>query len=177
MGSKHGRILVALLIVMISPVMQMYGVENVVYLNTVMKNQAFDNNLGAIFHQRQIADESHRIMIHLPALMVYDPSGTLIYYGSDPGQNAAFLKRLPQSASGHEKADGLLQEDEIFMAVPEFAKARSVIQSSHRYLVFAMTQFPSNLMCAPQDNAVREIGQKGSAMKIDVLQVALDVRG
>ena len=75
------------------------------YLTTRMKNSAFDNHLGAIYHQRKIQTASSRINVHIPAVYVYDPAGVLVYAGFDPNQNAVFLGHLPQSAKGLQKVD------------------------------------------------------------------------
>ncbi len=151
------------------------------YLTTRMKNSAFDNHLGAIYHQRKIQTASSRINVHIPAVYVYDPSGVLVYAGFDPNQNAVFLGHLPQSAKGLQKVDGLLERDEVFDAIPDFSSARQRIEQAHHYLVFALTNFPSFMQEAQQDNAVRQLGEKSTAansrtIRIDVLQVSLEMK-
>lgn len=156
------------------------------YLTARMKNLNFDNRLGAIYHQRKSQSASHRINVHIPAVYVYDPSGTLVYAGFDPNQNADFLRKLPQSAKGLQRVDGLLDRGEIFDAIPDFAVARQRVEQAHHYLVFAITNFPSLMQEAQQDNAVRQLGEKSTTANsaasnsrttsIDVLQLSIDMR-
>lgn len=151
------------------------------YITARMKNLDFDNHLGEIYHQRKNQPASHRINVHLPAIYLYDPTGNLIYSGFDPNQNADFLRHLPQSARGLPRVDGLLERDEIFDAIPDFAVARQRIEQAHHYLVFALTNFPGVMQAAKQDNVVRQLGEQSSAANsaastIDVLQVFVDMR-
>lgn len=149
------------------------------FLTATIRNADFDNHLGAIYHQRNNQSASHQINVHIPAVYLYDPSGTLIYAGFDPNRNAALLQHLPQSAKGLQKVDGLLERNEIFNAVPEFVGARQKIEQAHHYLVLALTNFPHIAYEAKQDSAVRQVGEKSASSgvaDIDVLQLAVDMR-
>ncbi|WP_263356925.1 hypothetical protein [Acidicapsa ligni] len=112
----------------------------------------------------------------MPILIVYNAAGVMVYSGFDPKKNSAFLRGLPQSIVGQGKAEGLLQRSEIFDAVPYFSTAKNAIESDHHVLVLSITQYPFSPWNALQDNAVKELAQKGSALKIDVLQAALDMK-
>ncbi len=148
-----------------------------IYLTSTMAVSEFNKNIFPIYKKRQKpGDGMYRTYTMIPSMMVYDPSGNLIFYGKDATEDATFLDNFPKSASGLGKVDGLFQRDEVFEEVPEFAKAKATIESDHHYLVFALTRSPFHISCGPQDTAIKEIAGKGAALKVDVLQLAVDVK-
>ncbi|WP_263356924.1 hypothetical protein [Acidicapsa ligni] len=168
-------IFAALLIALCTPTS--FAAEDSIYITTVLKFADFSKNVLPLFEKKKSDDAVKNVTFRLPCIMVYNPAGVLIYYGSDPIANGSFLNHLPESAVGRTLTNGLLQRNEVFAAVPDFAKAKDTIKSDHHYLVFALTQFPSHPMCLPQDSAVRALRQRVGAASVDVLQIALDMKG
>lgn len=153
------------------------GAESSLFRQATMTASDFNKNIFPIYKKRQKpGDGMYRIYTQIPSMMVYDPSGNLIFYGKDATEDASFLRNFPQSAKGLGKVDGLFQRDEVFEEVPEFAKAKAAIESDHHYLVFALTRSPFHISCGPQDSAVKEIAEKGAALQVDVLQLAVDIK-
>ncbi len=148
-----------------------------IYLTSTMSLTEFNNHIFPIYKKKRVPGQGlQRINTQIPSMMVYDPSGNLIFYGKDATEDSSFLQNFPKSAVGLSKVDGLFQRDEVFEEVPEFARAKATIESDHHYLVFALTRSPFHISCGPQDTAIKEIAGKGSALKMDVLQLAVDVK-
>ncbi len=151
--------------------------QDAVFLQTVMTLSNFNKNIFPIYKRKQgPGGGMYGSYTMIPSIQVYDPSGNLIYYGKEGFENASFLRRFPVSAQGLGTTTGLFQRDELFEEVPEFANAKSQIESDHHYLIFALTLSGSNRFCVPQDNAIKDLVQKRTAIGVDVLQVALDMK-
>lgn len=169
--------LVIAALLLLNQTRQASGAESSIFLKSTMPLTEFNKYLFPIYKKKQKpGDGIQGIYTRLPSMMVYDPSGNLIYYGKDATEDASFLRNFPQSANGLGKVDGLFQRDEVFEEVPEFAKAKATVESDHHYLVFSLTRSPFHISCGPQDNAVKEIAEKGAALKVDVLQLAVDIK-
>src|ERR1035441_5876651 len=131
--------------------------ENSVFLRSSMTLGDYNKYIFPIYHKtEQDGLKLQSVNTQIPSMMVYDPSGTLIFYGKESTQDAAFLRNFPASAKGLGKTDGLFLRDDLFQEVPEFAKAKGAIESDHHYLVFAITRSPFHKSCADQDMAVKE---------------------
>jgi hypothetical protein len=176
MNRKSCFVLLVAFLLTVSSISAETASGEAVYLSTTMKFSDFVKNVSPVFKQEGSGDGPRRLTFRLPCILVYDPAGVLIYYGSDPKSNGDFLRGLPGSATGHTQTEGLLQRKDVFIAAPDFAKVKDTVLSDHRYLVIAITQFPSHPACLPQDSAVRALRERDGAARVDVLQIALDVK-
>jgi len=120
----------------------------------------------------QLRDPGKAIILKIPELNLYSPTGKLLYNGTDAAKNAAFLKGLeggmPKDSSVTD--DGLHPSLADYLKIyPQLNSYKEAIAKEPRFTILAFTS-KDFMICAPQNEAIASM-PKGLDLRVLVVSL------
>jgi hypothetical protein len=115
------------------------------------------------------------LVIMMPSIDLYSPSGVLIYHGTNSEKNVAFLRALPANipSIGHANTSPvgptLREAVEMFSELKPYEAALLITK---HYTIFALT-CPDSAHCKEQNEALQQLGGHLHEIGIGVIEVRL----
>lgn len=150
------------------------GQENSVSRTTISFRD-FTHNVAPIFDRRQLL-QGKRVNINVPALMIYDGKGILIYFGIDAQENASELRKLPAAFAKLTKSDGWLDRGDIFSAFPGFEAQRKAIETTRRYIVLSLSSSERTPNCRLQQRELNSAAARTPPTQALFLEATIDMK-
>lgn len=140
---------------------------------------SIDELLAGYHHLTDLHPDSVQVgvplILPLPSIDLYSPSGTLLYYGGDSEQNAKFINNsLAQLPTIKHEPTTLFRPTlkEAFGIFPKLAAQRTEHLSPDTYTLFTIT-YPDTSMCKAQNDAISRLTRRALPFKLRIIQVAL----
>jgi hypothetical protein len=112
------------------------------------------------------------LMLAMPSIDLYSPSGVSLHHGADSEKNAAFLRALPRTlreARTDEVRPSLKEAIEMFA---ELKAQEAGLLSDKEYTVFAVT-YPDSGLCKAQNDAIEKLRGRAHQLGVRILEVRL----
>lgn len=109
----------------------------------------------------------------LPSIYLYSPGGVLIYEGTSPSDNVAFLRALPdsiQQVTQEKTVEVGPSLREMVEMLVELKPYQAALLATKRYTVLAIT-CTQTAHCKEQNEAIRQLGKHLHQVKIGVVEV------
>ncbi len=111
----------------------------------------------------------------VPAIDLYSPSGSSVYFEAKPKNNAEFLRSMRPALPPVTKAQPSTLRPTLSEAMemfPELKSYQTLTSGDVRYTVFALTN-SGDEYCREQDEAVAQLKSRAQALGIRVIEVKL----
>lgn len=111
---------------------------------------------------------------HFPELIIYDPSGSLVYFGIDIQQNLQALKQFPHFAKSTSVPAEQISMDGMLSLAPPIASTSEKIKRSHCYLIYSIVASKTiNQRSVPQADAIYDLSRHMRELKVNIVQITL----
>jgi hypothetical protein len=123
----------------------------------------------------EAASEVVPLLIRMPSIDLYAPSGVSLYHGTDSEKNAAFIRALPRgipqgnTATTDEVRPTLQEAMEMLVELKPY---ETTPLAQKGYTVFALT-YPDTARCKPQNEAIQELESRAQRIGIRVIEIRL----
>jgi hypothetical protein len=112
------------------------------------------------------------MMLAIPSIDLYSPSGVSLYHGGDSEKNASFIRDLPGNIS-HAKTEEVRPSFQEALEMFEALKSQKALSpADHQYTVFALTYAGADF-CKAQNDAIQQLRSRAGQIGIRILEVRL----
>jgi hypothetical protein len=120
--------------------------------------------------------KSPTLVISVPFISLYSPTGVSVYYGTDSKTNTAFIRALAHNVPPATNAsiDTLRPTLKEYMdMVAELQPYERLFSTKRAYTLFAVS-YDASACCKAQNEAIRYIKNRGSRIDLRVIEVRLN---
>jgi hypothetical protein len=121
------------------------------------------------------ASEPEPLIIRMPSIDLYSPSGVSLYHGTSSKDNAVFLHDLPSNIHSLKAAmttDIRPSIQEAMSIFPELEPYKAFVVAKNRYTVFAMS-YPNASIFMEQNKAIEQLKRRAQQLNLIVIEVQL----
>jgi hypothetical protein len=121
--------------------------------------------------------DSESLVIRMPSLDLYSPSGVSIYHGENSEKNAEFIRSFVPSdplRNTGKTTDARPTLQEALSIFPELQTYEAKILAQKEYTFFAMT-YPNQPMCKAQNDAIEHLKSLASHMHFRIVEVQVQL--
>jgi hypothetical protein len=112
------------------------------------------------------------MMIAIPSIDLYSPSGVSLYHGGDSEKNASFIRDLPGNIP-HAKTEEVRPSFQEALEMFDALKSQKALSpAGHQYTVFALTYAGADF-CKAQNDAIQQLRSRAGQIGIRILEVRL----
>ncbi|MGH9913793.1 MAG: hypothetical protein ACRD63_00735, partial [Pyrinomonadaceae bacterium] len=115
------------------------------------------------------------LMLSMPRIDLYSPSGTLLYSGEDSEQNAKFINNsLAKFLTIKHEPTTIFRPTlkEALNLLPKLTAQRTENLPPDTYILFAVT-YPDTSMCKAQNDVISQLVRRVLPFKLRIIQLAL----